>query len=82
MPALAPGVTLEYEVVKRLINPLAPGEFWYQHSFLANAIVLDERLELAMFPPGEKSKSNLRRTLPRKKRTKASARFTAGSTPT
>jgi tetratricopeptide (TPR) repeat protein/transglutaminase-like putative cysteine protease len=46
VPALAPGVTLEYEVVKRLITPLAPGEFWYQHTFFSNAIALDERLEV------------------------------------
>jgi len=46
VPALAPGVILEYGVVKHLTAPLAPGEFWYQHAFLSNAIVLDERFEL------------------------------------
>ena len=55
VPGLAPGVTLEYEVVKRVTTPLAPGEFWYQHSFLSNAIVLDERLEINV-PESRKTK--------------------------
>jgi len=46
VPALAPGETLEYEIATRLVTPLAPGEFWLQHNFVATAIVLDERLEI------------------------------------
>jgi Flp pilus assembly protein TadD/transglutaminase-like putative cysteine protease len=46
VPSLRPGDTLEYEIVTRLVTPLAPGEFWFEHSFLDNAIVLDERLEI------------------------------------
>ncbi len=46
VPALAPGATLEYEIVTRLVTPLAAGEFWFQHNFLAGAIVLDEQLEI------------------------------------
>jgi tetratricopeptide (TPR) repeat protein len=46
VPALAPGATLEYDIATRLVTPLAPGEFWLQHNFITNAIVLDERLEI------------------------------------
>jgi len=46
VPLLVPGDTLEYEVVTRLPTPFAPGEFWFQHNFTRDAIVLDERLEL------------------------------------
>ncbi len=44
--SLVSGDTLEYEVVTRLTIPFAPGEFWLQHNFTRDAIVLDERLEL------------------------------------
>jgi Flp pilus assembly protein TadD len=43
--SLVPGDTLEYEVVTRA-TPFAPGEFWLQHNFTRDAVVLDERLEL------------------------------------
>jgi Flp pilus assembly protein TadD/transglutaminase-like putative cysteine protease len=46
VPALHPGDTLEYEIVTRLVTPLAPIEFWFEHNFLEGAIVLDERLEV------------------------------------
>jgi Flp pilus assembly protein TadD/transglutaminase-like putative cysteine protease len=46
VPALHTGDTLEYEIVTRLVTPLAPNEFWYEHNFLEGAIVLDERLEV------------------------------------
>lgn len=46
VPALAPGTTLEYEIVTRLVTPLAAGEFWFQHNFLTNLIVLNEQLEV------------------------------------
>ncbi|MBZ5696300.1 MAG: DUF3857 domain-containing protein [Acidobacteriia bacterium] len=46
VPALAPGDELEYEIATRVVTPRASGEFWYQHSFLQSAIVLDERLEI------------------------------------
>lgn len=46
VPALVPGDELEYEIATRVVTPRAAGEFWYQHSFLDNAIVLDERLEI------------------------------------
>jgi Flp pilus assembly protein TadD/transglutaminase-like putative cysteine protease len=44
VPPLDPGDTLEYEIVTRVLTPLAPGEFWFQQNFLDAAIVLDERL--------------------------------------
>jgi hypothetical protein len=44
VPALHTGDTLEYEIVTRLVTPLAPNEFWYEHNFLEGAIVLEERL--------------------------------------
>jgi tetratricopeptide (TPR) repeat protein len=48
VPPLAVGDTLEYEIASRLVAPYARDEFWYAHSFLANAIVRDERLEISV----------------------------------
>ena len=53
VPSLRPGDTLEYEIATRLATPLAPGEFWFQHEFLTDAIVLDERLAVDV-PSGRK----------------------------
>jgi Flp pilus assembly protein TadD len=46
VPGLHTGDELEYEIITRLVTPLAPNEFWYEHNFLEGAIVLDERLEV------------------------------------
>jgi tetratricopeptide (TPR) repeat protein len=46
VPALAPGVVVDYDVVTRIVKPLAPNEFWYKHRFARQIIVLDERLEI------------------------------------
>lgn len=46
VPSLAPGDTLEYEIDKRITAPAAPGQFWFEHSFIESAIVLDERVEI------------------------------------
>ncbi len=46
IPRLQPGDTLEYEIVTRLTHPQAAGEFWMQHSFLSDAIVLREDMEV------------------------------------
>jgi Flp pilus assembly protein TadD len=46
VPSLHPGDTLEYEIVTRTQNSLAPGEFWFAYNFLEESIVLDERLEI------------------------------------
>ena len=53
VPSLRPGDTLEYEIATRLATPLAPGEFWFQHEFLTDTIVLDERLAVDV-PSGRK----------------------------
>jgi len=53
VPDLAPGVTLEYEIDTRLVTPLAPGEFWYDHDFVKNSIALDDSLEVSV-PKGRK----------------------------
>ncbi|HTX15190.1 MAG TPA: DUF3857 domain-containing protein [Candidatus Baltobacteraceae bacterium] len=53
VPDLAPGVTLEYEIVTHLVKPLAPGEFWYDHDFVKSSIALDDRLEINV-PKGRK----------------------------
>ncbi|MGH9758140.1 MAG: DUF3857 domain-containing transglutaminase family protein, partial [Candidatus Acidiferrales bacterium] len=46
VPGLHPGDTLEYDIVTRLVTPLAPNEFWYSQNFLENAIVLEEHLDV------------------------------------
>ena len=46
VPGLRPGDVLEYQDVKLLHAPLAPGQFWTQYDFVQNNIVLDERLEI------------------------------------
>ena len=46
VPSLHPGDTLEYDITTRLVTPLAPGQFWFDHSFVKDAIVLDERLNI------------------------------------
>lgn len=45
-PALAPGDTLDYEVVAKTLKPAAPGQFWYSHSFLTGTRVSDEELRI------------------------------------
>jgi TonB family protein len=51
---LRPGVTLEYHVVTN-VKPLAPGEFWYEYSFIDYAAVLDGTLEINV-PDGREVK--------------------------
>jgi len=46
IPSLQAGDTLEYDVVTRVVQPFAPGEFWFQYDFPRDAIVLDDQLEL------------------------------------
>ncbi len=46
VPGLRPGETLTYHVTAQLHTPLAPGQFWLEHDFLKDAIVLDETLEV------------------------------------
>lgn len=53
VPSLRPGETLEYEIEIEYQEPLAPGQFWMDHSFEKNAISLNETLELNI-PSGRK----------------------------
>jgi tetratricopeptide (TPR) repeat protein len=46
VPGLRPGDVLEYQEVKLLYAPMAPGQFWTQYDFVHNGIVLDEQLEI------------------------------------
>jgi Flp pilus assembly protein TadD len=48
VPSLHSGDTIEYEIVTRTVRSLAPNEFWYSHSFLEDAIVLDEQFEVSV----------------------------------
>ena len=43
---LAVGDVLEYQIQYRTTKPEVPNQFWYEYSFLTDAIVLDERLEI------------------------------------
>jgi len=49
---LAVGDVLEYLVRYRIVKPEIPGQFWYEHSFITDGIVKDERLEISV--PSEK----------------------------
>ncbi len=53
VPGLRPGDTLEYDIQDIIVTPLAPGQFWMEHGFTKNGIVLDEELEVSL-PAGRK----------------------------
>src|SRR3954469_10770915 len=44
VPGLRPGEVLEYDIVSVIHTPLAPGQFWMEHRFAKQGIVLDEQL--------------------------------------
>ena len=44
VPALRPGDKLEYEAVTETTTPLAPGNFWMEHDFNKDVVILDETL--------------------------------------
>ncbi len=76
IPSLQTGDTLEYDVVTRVVQPFAPGEFWFQYDFPRDAIVLDDQLELnlpegrafSITAPGfARIESGTRRTVPAKR---------------
>ncbi len=46
VPALKPGDTLEYRVTTTVTQPLAPGEFWFEHSFLRDVLADEESLDV------------------------------------
>jgi len=45
---LAVGDVLEYLIRYRVIKPEVPGQFWYERSFIKDAIIKDERLEISV----------------------------------
>jgi Flp pilus assembly protein TadD len=45
-PALAPGDTVNYGVITKIVKPVASGEFWYSHNFLSNPKAADEELRI------------------------------------
>lgn len=46
VPALEPGDRLIYEAVSTRSSSLIPGQFWLDHSFIRNAVVIHESLEV------------------------------------
>ncbi len=58
--ALQVGDVLEYQRVRKIVKPATPNEFWSEHSFVKNFIVLDEEIE---FDVPSKSNAKLK-TLP------------------
>src|SRR6202140_2634919 len=46
VPGLRPGEVLEYDIVAVTHTALAPNQFWMEHDFTKNGIVLDEELEI------------------------------------
>ncbi|MFZ0464131.1 MAG: DUF3857 domain-containing protein [Candidatus Acidiferrales bacterium] len=48
IPALVPGDMLTYEVILKTTNPPAPGEFWYEHTFLSDTSANDEELQISV----------------------------------
>ncbi len=58
--ALQVGDILEYQRVRKIVKPATPNQFWSEHSFIKNFIVLDEEIEFDI-----PSKSNAKlKTLP------------------
>ncbi len=48
VPSLHSGDTIQYEIVTRIVKPLAPNQFWFEQNFLEDAIALDEQLEVSI----------------------------------
>ena len=48
VPGLGPGDTVAYHIRRTTTTPLASGQFWFEHDFVNDAIVLDEQLEVSM----------------------------------
>ena len=55
VPSLRPGDVLEYEFVRTITNPLAPGQFWASVNFAEKGIILDQQLEINV-PKGRQIK--------------------------
>jgi len=43
---LSVGDVLEYLIRYRIVKPEVPGQFWYEYSFVKNAVAKEERLEI------------------------------------
>ncbi|MCU1342668.1 MAG: Transglutaminase-like enzyme, partial [Candidatus Acidoferrum typicum] len=48
VPGLRPGDTVAYHIARATTIPLAPEQFWFEHDFVKDAIVLDEQLEISV----------------------------------
>src|SRR5258708_6166733 len=48
VPGLRPGDTVAYHIARTITIPLAPDQFWFEHDFVKDAIVLDEQLEISV----------------------------------
>src|SRR5689334_6351548 len=59
VPGLRPGEVLEYDIVTVIHTPLAAGQFWMDHDFDKNSIVLAEELAIDV-PAGRKVKLKTR----------------------
>lgn len=45
---LGVGDTLEFQVRSALTKPQVPGQFWYEHNFVKDAITKDEQIEISV----------------------------------
>ena len=48
VPGLRPGDTMAYHISRTTTIPLVPDQFWFEHDFVKDAIVLDEQLEISV----------------------------------
>jgi len=48
VPGLRPGDTVAYHIVRTATNSLAPDQFWFEHDFVKDVIVLEEQLEISV----------------------------------
>ena len=48
VPGLRTGDTVAYHIVRTTTVPLVPNQFWFEHDFVKDAIVLDEQLEISV----------------------------------
>ena len=48
VPGLRPGDTLAYHIARTTTIAAVPDQFWFEHDFVKQAIVLDEQLEISV----------------------------------
>jgi len=48
VPGLRPGDTVAYHIARTTTIPLAQEQFWFEHDFVKEAIVLEEQLEISV----------------------------------